>query len=57
MFCKKNGGYGGYIAIIIGVLVAFYVANKSHAENFAQNTSDAIQSHTNTLITAKQDND
>lgn len=31
MFCKKNGGY---IAIIIGVLVAFYVANKSHAESF-----------------------
>lgn len=31
MFCKKNGGY---IAIIIGVFVAFYVANKSHAEGF-----------------------
>lgn len=31
MFCKKNGSY---IAIIIGVLVALFVANKSHAENF-----------------------
>lgn len=31
MLCKKNGGY---IAIIIGVLVALFVANKSHAENF-----------------------
>lgn len=31
MLCKKNGGY---IAIIIGVLVAFSVANKSHAEIF-----------------------
>jgi len=31
MLCKKNGGY---IAIIIGVLVAFFVANKSHAEIF-----------------------
>lgn len=30
MFCKKNGGY---IAIIIGVLVALFVANKSQAEN------------------------
>lgn len=34
MFCKKNGGYGGYIAIIIGVLVALSVANKSNAETF-----------------------
>ncbi|RYZ94225.1 MAG: hypothetical protein EOO68_20660, partial [Moraxellaceae bacterium] len=31
MLCKKNGGY---IAIIIGMLVAFYVANQSHAETF-----------------------
>ena len=31
MFCKKNGGY---IAIIIGVLVALSVAHKSQAENF-----------------------
>jgi pimeloyl-ACP methyl ester carboxylesterase len=31
MLCKKNGGY---IAIIIGVLVACFVANKSHAETF-----------------------
>lgn len=31
MFCKKNGGY---IAIIIGVFVACFVANKSHAETF-----------------------
>lgn len=31
MFCKKNGGY---IAIIIAVLVALFAANKSHAENF-----------------------
>jgi hypothetical protein len=31
MFCKKNGGY---IAIIIGVFVALFVANKSHAESF-----------------------
>jgi pimeloyl-ACP methyl ester carboxylesterase len=31
MFCKKNGGY---IAIIIGVLVALFVANNSHAEKF-----------------------
>jgi pimeloyl-ACP methyl ester carboxylesterase len=30
MLCKKNGGY---IAIIIGVLVALFVANKSHAES------------------------
>jgi hypothetical protein len=29
---QKN--IGGYIAIIIGVLVAFFAANKSHAENF-----------------------
>lgn len=32
MFCKKN--IGGYIAIIIGVLVALNVSNKSHAESF-----------------------
>lgn len=31
MFCKKNGGY---IAILIGVLVALSVANKSNAETF-----------------------
>jgi pimeloyl-ACP methyl ester carboxylesterase len=31
MFCKKNGGH---IAIVIGVLVAIFVANKSHAEMF-----------------------
>lgn len=31
MFCKKNGGY---IAIIIGVLVALSVAHKSQAKNF-----------------------
>lgn len=31
MLCKNNGGY---IAIIIGVLVACFVANKSHAEIF-----------------------
>ena len=31
MLCKKNGGY---IAIIIGVLVALFVANKSQAEGF-----------------------
>jgi len=31
MFCKKNGGY---IAIIMGVFVALFVANKSHAESF-----------------------
>ncbi len=31
MFCKKNGGY---IAIIIGVFVACFVANKPHAETF-----------------------
>lgn len=31
MFCKKNGGY---IAIIIGVLIAIISAQKSHAETF-----------------------
>lgn len=31
MFCKKNGGY---TAIIMGVLIAISVANKSHAEMF-----------------------
>lgn len=31
MFCKKNGGY---IAIIIGVFVAIFVANNSHADTF-----------------------
>lgn len=31
MLCKKNGGY---TAIIIGVFVALFVANKSHAESF-----------------------
>ena len=31
MLCKKKGSH---IAIIIGVLVAIFVANKSHAENF-----------------------
>lgn len=33
MFCKKNGGY---VAIIIGVLVACFVANNSHAESFEE---------------------
>jgi len=31
MLCKKNGGY---IAIIIGIFVACFVANKSNAESF-----------------------
>ncbi len=32
MFCKKNGGY---VAIVIGVLVALFVAaDQSHAENY-----------------------
>lgn len=34
MFCNKK--YGGYIAIIIGVLVSFYVAYKSHADTFQE---------------------
>jgi len=44
MFCKKNGGY---IAIIIGVLIALYGANKSHAEGF---DDLAINTHTASVL-------